>query len=191
MALIGFARVSTEKQDLTEQIKALEKAGCKKIFQGKNSGKKESNTSRLAELTAYIREGDIVVVTRLDRLGRSMKQIITFLDYLKQHNIDFKTLDEAIDTTKRNDPIAIAYTYLLGIFAELERDIIISRIKEGKAAKGKKGIGGRPQALQGELLVKFKRDCLKGLSLSQLAKDYDLSISTAYRTRKRILAEKA
>lgn len=191
MTFIGFARVSTQKQDLTEQIKALEKAGCKKIFQGKNSGKGESNSARLEELLSYIREGDVVVVTKLDRLGRSLRQIISFLEYLKENKIGFKTLDGVIDTTQKMNPVSIALIQLLGIFSELERNLIVARITEGKLSKGKQGIGGRPLKISNEILRKFEKDVKKGNSLSQLAKDYNLSISTAYRTRKRILAEKS
>ncbi|MDO4779345.1 recombinase family protein [[Haemophilus] felis] len=190
MALIGFARVSTNQQDLSEQIKALEQAGCKKIFQGKNSGRRESNSERLSELLSYIREGDTVVVTKLDRLGRSLGQIISFLEYLRENKIDFKTLDGAIDTTKRNDPISIALIHLLGLFSELERNLIITRITEGKLAKGKEGIGGRPPKISQEILGDFKKDVLKGKSLSEMARKYDVSEATVYRTRKRILAEK-
>ncbi|MFC1040101.1 recombinase family protein [Pasteurella multocida] len=189
MALVGFARVSTNQQDVTEQIKALNNAGCKKIFLGKNSGKKESNSERLSKLIAYIREGDVVVVTRLDRLGRSLVQVISFLEYLRENKIDFKTLDGVIDTTKRNDPISIALIHLLSLFSELERNLIIARITEGKRAKGKDGIGGRPHKITKETLNKFRIDVLKGKKLSELTKIYDISLSTAYRTRKKILSD--
>lgn len=187
MALIGFARVSTQKQDLTEQITALEQAGCTKIFQGKNSGKKESNSERLTELLSYIREGDIVIVTKLDRLGRSLKQVLTILDELKERKIDFRTLDGSIDTTKRNDPISIAMIQLLGLFSELERNFIVSRTQEGKLAKGKDGIGGRPKKISDEKLKQFEKDVLAGKSISQLSKAHNISESTAFRYRKKLL----
>ncbi len=187
MALIGYARVSTNAQDLTTQVEQLKSAGCKKIFEGKNSGKKESNAARLKELLSYVREGDTVMVTKLDRFGRSLVQVLSVLDELKGRKIDFKTLDGIIDTTKRNDPISIAMIQLLGLFSELERNFIVVRTQEGKLAKGKAAIGGRPQKLTGEALAKFKQDVLAKKSLSKLSQKYDISISTAARQRKRVL----
>ena len=78
--LVGFARVSTIEQDLSIQLTRLSEIGCEKIFEGKNSGKKEGNAARLEELQKYVREGDIVVVTKLDRLGRSLSHILRVLD---------------------------------------------------------------------------------------------------------------
>ena len=122
MAKIGYARVSTVKQDLSEQITALEKFGCEKIFSGKFSGKDEDededletiltrvrqNKVQLDKMLNYVREGDIVVVTKIDRLGRSLIQCLKTLDYFKQNKIGFVALDQGIDTTKRKDPMAMA-----------------------------------------------------------------------------------
>ncbi len=185
MAKIGFARVSTNKQELTEQITQLKNAGCEKIFQGKNSGKKESNAERLAELLAYIREGDVVVVTKLDRLGRSTSQIVTILDELLEQNIDIQALDGSVDTTRRNDPFAMALARFISVFAELERSLIITRTKEGKLAKGKAGIGGRPSKIN--QFEQFRKDVDSGKTLGSLAQKYNVSISTVSRQRKKIL----
>ncbi|MDG2957144.1 recombinase family protein [Bisgaard Taxon 10/6] len=191
MALIGFARVSTQKQDLRDQLEQLQKAGCEKIFKGKNSGKKENNAERLAELRAYIREGDTVVVTKIDRLGRSVLQILSVLEELQERKIYFKSLDGIIDTENRNDPCSIALIRLVSVFAELDRNFIVTRMREGKLAKGEAGIGGRPKKLTGEILNKFKRDLKQGKSLSKLSKKYGVSIATASRARRKILAEKS
>lgn len=86
MAKIGYARVSTLKQDLNEQITELEKFGCMKIFSSKHSGKAQENKEQLDELLNYIREGDIVVVTKLDRLGRSLSQCLKIIDMLIEKN---------------------------------------------------------------------------------------------------------
>lgn len=187
MAKIGYARVSTQKQDLTDQINQLKAAGCEKIFEGKNSGKKESNATRLKELLSYVREGDTVIVTKLDRFGRSLIQVLAVLEEFRERKIDFKTLDGIIDTTKRNDPISIATIQLLGLFSELERNFIVMRTQEGKLAKGKSAIGGRPQKLSGDILEQFKKDVLAKRSLSKLSQKYAISISTVARLRKRIL----
>ncbi|WP_419851765.1 recombinase family protein [Actinobacillus pleuropneumoniae] len=187
MALIGFARVSTQKQDLTEQIEALTQAGCKKIFQGKNSGKKESNSERLAELLSYIREGDTVVVTKLDRLGRSLTQCLNTLDYLQQNNIGFIALQQNINTTERNDPMSMALIHLLGLFAELERSFIVERTQEGKKAKIAAGDlnakGGRPLKVTPNIRKQIINDARNGLSIADTARKYGLGRSTIAKIR--------
>ena len=104
MALIGFARVSTVGQSYEEQIKQLEKIGCFKIFVGKNSGEKGKNRARLDELLNFVREGDTIVVTKLDRLGRSTSQILSLYEELENRGVGLKSLDGAIDTEKKSDP---------------------------------------------------------------------------------------
>lgn len=106
---------------------------------------------------------------------------------MEKRKIDFKTLDGIIDTTKRNDPISIATIQLLGLFSELERNFIVMRTQEGKLAKGKSAIGGRPRKLSGDILEQFKKDVLAKKSLPKLSQKYAISISTAARQRKRIL----
>ena len=110
MALVGYARVSTPKQDLDEQIFALKKYGCQKIFAGKYSGKAEVSKKTLEELLRYIREGDTVVVTKIDRLGRSLSQCLQLLEIFKKkpnrfcclrprnrHNQKTRSYDTGID----------------------------------------------------------------------------------------------
>lgn len=186
MAKVGYARVSTQKQDLTDQINQLKNAGCEKIFEGKNSGKKESNAARLKELLSYVREGDTVIVTKLDRFGRSLIQVLAVLEEFKKRKIDFKTLDGIIDTTKRNDPISIATIQLLGLFSELERNFIVMRTQEGKLAKGKSAIGGRPKILSEKSEKRLIKDILKGLSINELAEKYRVSRGTISRYKKQM-----
>lgn len=190
MAKIGYARVSTTKQDLSEQIAALKKFGCEKIFSGKHSGKAENNEEQLNELLSYIREGDTVIVTKLDRLGRSLSQCLKTLDYFKQNKISFVALDQGIDTTKRKDPMAMAMIHLLGLFAELERNFIVERTQGGKLAKIESGdlkaIGGRPKKLSQKEEEKLVKDILKGGSINELAKKYEVSRATISRYKKRV-----
>lgn len=190
MAKIGYARVSTTKQDLSEQIAALKKFGCEKIFSGKHSGKAENNEEQLNELLSYIREGDTVIVTKLDRLGRSLSQCLKTLDYFKQNKIGFVALDQGIDTTKRKDPMAMAMIHLLGLFAELERNFIVERTQGGKLAKIESGnlkaIGGRPKKLSEKAEEKLVKDILKGGSINELAKKYEVSRATISRYKKRV-----
>lgn len=202
MAKIGYARVSTVKQDLSEQIAALEKFGCEKIFFGKFSGKakdEDFNTIlrrvaqsqiQLNNMLNYVREGDVVVVTKLDRLGRSLIQCLKTLDYFKQNKIGFIALDQGIDTTKRKDPMAMAMIHLLGLFAELERNFIVERTQGGKLAKIESGdlkaIGGRPKKLSEKAEEKLAKDILKGLSINELAKKYEVSRATISRYKRKI-----
>ncbi|GJI56939.1 recombinase family protein [Rodentibacter sp. JRC1] len=184
MALIGFARVSTIGQSYEEQVKLLQDVGCLKIFTGKNSGEKNKNKVRLDELLNFVREGDTVVVTRLDRLGRSTSQLLNLYEELENRGIGFKSLDGAIDTEKRNDPFEKAKFVFMASLSEVDRNYIRERTMEGRLAKGEAGKGGRPKALTKDQKVAFKRDVKRGLTLSQLAKKYDISKTTAYRERK-------
>jgi DNA invertase Pin-like site-specific DNA recombinase len=129
MQLIGFARVSTSNQDLANQLKMLEEHGCHKILHGKQSGSSKENESNLKELVDYVREGDTVVVTKLDRLGRSLKSILETIQQITDKNATLKTLDGAIDTTNCS-PFAQAQLNLIGTFAQLERDLIVQRTTE-------------------------------------------------------------
>lgn len=190
MAKIGYARVSTLKQDLNEQISELEKVGCKKIFSGKHSGKAEKNEEQLNELLNYIREGDTVVVTKLDRLGRSLSQCLKMLDFLLENKISFIALNQSIDTTKRKDPMAMAMIHLLGLFAELERNFIVERTQGGKLAKVESGdlkaIGGRPKKLSEKIEERLVKDIKKKLSINELSKKYEVSRATISRYKKKI-----
>ena len=188
MAKVGYARVSTLKQDLNEQITELEKFGCTKIFSGKHSGKPEQNEEQLNELLNYIREGDVVVVTKLDRLGRSLSQCLKVLDMLTENKIGFVALNQGIDTTKRKDPMAMAMIHLLGLFAELERNFIIDRTQGGKLAKIESGdlkaIGGRPKILSEKAEKRLLKDLQKNYSLTKLAEKYEVSRATISRYKK-------
>lgn len=200
MAKIGYARVSTTKQDLSEQITALKKFGCEKIFSGKFSGKDEDletiltrvkqNKVQLDKMLNYVREGDIVVVTKIDRLGRSLIQCLKTLDYFKQNKIGFVALDQGIDTTKRKDPMAMAMIHLLGLFAELERNFIVERTQGGKLAKVESGdlkaIGGRPKKLSEKMEERLAKDIKKKLSINELSKKYEVSRATISRYKKKI-----
>jgi DNA invertase Pin-like site-specific DNA recombinase len=143
MALIGYARVSTEDQHLNLQQDALNSVGCLKIFTDTASGAKTERKG-LEEAIDYVREGDILVVWRLDRLGRSLKDLIERLTELHQRNIGFKSLTENIDTTTSGGKLIF---HIFGALAEFERDLIRERTNAGLTAaraRGKKG--GRPKS---------------------------------------------
>lgn len=188
MALIGYARVSSIQQDLTEQIDALKNYGCEKIFSGKHSGKAKENQEQLDKMMNYVREGDTVVVTKIDRLGRSLNQVLNILEEFKKQDIGFIALQQGIDTTKKNDAMAMAMIHLLGLFAELERSFIVERTQEGIRLKKERGekCGGRPAALNDDKKKKLIEDIKKGSSLNELAFKYKVSKSTVQRIKEEI-----
>src|SRR5437868_5865681 len=141
--LIGYARVSTQDQTLNLQRDALEKIGCSKIFTDTISG---STTERkgLDQALAYVREGDTLVVWRLDRLGRTLKHLIETITDLSKRHIGFKSLTENIDTTTSGGKLIF---HIFGALAEFERDLIRERTQAGLlAARARGRLGGRPKA---------------------------------------------
>ena len=179
--LIGWARVSSLGQDLATQVQELEAIGCKKIFKGKHSGKSESNKAALDEMLAYIRDGDTVVVTKLDRLGRSLRQVLEVVDQFKEKGVTLRVLHQGIDTTKA-DPMNMAMLQLLGMFAEMERSFIVERTQAGKQASG--NFGGRKPKLSSVQKLEIQRLISEGVSKSELAKRYDVSRMTIMRAAK-------
>jgi len=135
MALIGYARVSTEDQHLRLQEDALKSAGCQKIFTEMASGAK-SERQGLSEALNYMRAGDTLVVWRLDRLGRSLKDLIERLTELHDRNISFKSLTENIDTTTSGGKLIF---HIFGALAEFERNLIKERTNAGLAAARARG----------------------------------------------------
>jgi DNA invertase Pin-like site-specific DNA recombinase len=148
--IYGYARVSTQQQDLTLQIDSLLKAGIehKNLFADKGTGKNMERES-LQELLKKVRPGDIIVVKKLDRLGRSVSQVIALIEKLSAQNIYVKSLDDNVDTSN-NSPMAQAMVHLLAMFAQMERGFIEERTKpaiEKARASGKQF--GRKEANKG------------------------------------------
>ena len=183
MQLIGFARVSTSSQDLASQLKTLEEHGCNKVFHGKQSGKSTENELKLKELVDYVRQGDTVVVTKLDRLGRSLKSILETIQQITDKGATLETLDGAIDTTN-SSPFAQAQLNLIGTFAQLERDLIVQRTTEGREAAKNKGVKfGRKSVLSDEQRTAIRKQLAKGATVYALAKEYKVSRQTIMRVR--------
>src|SRR5437868_14812344 len=141
--LIGYARVSTQEQTLNLQKDALEKIGCSKIFTDTISTAKPERPG-LTEALEYVREGDTLVVWRLDRLGRSLKHLIETITKLNNRKVGFKSITENIDTTTSGGKLVF---HIFGALAEFERDIIKDRTNAGlNAARARGRLGGRPKA---------------------------------------------
>jgi DNA invertase Pin-like site-specific DNA recombinase len=145
--LIGYARVSTHEQTLNLQKDALTTAGCKKIFTDTSSGA-QTKRKGLDDALTYVRKGDILVVWRLDRLGRSLPHLITTMTNLEERRIGFKSLTENIDTTTSGGKLIF---HIFGALSEFERNLIRERTHAGlTAARARGRIGGRPKALTPE-----------------------------------------
>jgi DNA invertase Pin-like site-specific DNA recombinase len=145
--LIGYARVSTEDQNAQLQIDALEAAGCLKVFTDKASGALAKRT-QLDKMLEQLRPDDVVVVWRLDRLGRSLKNLIDLAKDLADRGVGFRSLSETIDTTTANGRLFFS---IMGALAEFERDLIRERTNAGLAAARARGkVGGRPPVMTPE-----------------------------------------
>lgn len=184
--LIGYARISTHDQTLNLQKDALEKEGCNKIFTDTISGAKTDRVG-LSEALEYVREGDTLVVWRLDRLGRSLKHLIETVTILNDRNIGFKSITENIDTTTSGGKLIF---HIFGALAEFERDIIRERTQAGlQSARARGRKGGRPKALtpkQKEMAQALYKD--KSNSIDDICRTLGISRATLYRYIK--IAEK-
>ena len=142
--LVGYARVSTHEQNPALQSDALKHAGCQKTFEDRISGAKTARPGLEAALE-YVRRGDTLLVWRLDRLGRSLKDLIEIVGGLEKRGVGFKSLQEAIDTTTSGGRLIFQ---IFGALAEFERNLIRERTRAGLAAARARGRkGGRPKAL--------------------------------------------
>lgn len=181
MALIGYARVSTNEQNLHLQQDALENAGCLKIYTDTISGTKAERKG-LTEALDYVRGGDTLVVWRLDRLGRSLKDLIERITELHNRNIGFKSLTENIDTTTSGGKLIF---HIFGALAEFERDIITERTNAGlTAARARGRQGGRPRSsLSDDRKLQMARQMYenKHLPVMEISKALGIPRSTFYK----------
>lgn len=183
--LIGYARVSTQEQDLQSQLDQLHAAGCQHIFHGKHSGAKEENKKQLEKLTDYVREGDTVLITKLDRLGRSLTMILAVLEQLEHKGVAVRSLDGAVDTANQS-PTAKAQRALIAVFAQLERDLIVSRTSEGRDAAISRGVKfGRKQKLTEAQQTEIRARHQANESVRKLAAEYGVGRPTIDRILKR------
>ena len=144
--LVGYARVSTKEQNLDLQLDALKKVGCVKIFYEKVSAL--SQRKELDRALEYLRAGDSLVIWRLDRLGRSLKDLVTIIEDLRNADVGFKSLNDGIDTSS---PMGKLQFGIFAALAEYEREIIVQRTKAGLEAAKKRGkVGGRKPGLNKE-----------------------------------------
>jgi DNA invertase Pin-like site-specific DNA recombinase len=179
MANIGYARVSTNGQTLAAQEAALTAAGCTKIFREKASGAK-TDRAQLAKVLAKIGEGDVLIVTRLDRLARSTRDLLNVLDTVTGKGAAFKSLADAwADTTTPHGRLMLT---VLGGLAEFERELIRARTGEGRARAKARGVHmGRPPKLTPHQQREAIERRAAGESLTDIARSYAVAHTTIAR----------
>ena len=187
--IIGYARVSTQDQNLSMQISALEKFGCERIYSEKKSGVKKR--PELEKMIGLIRTGDIVVIWKIDRLARSLSELISVSEMFKTKGVDLISIDGNVDTTTA---MGRMFFQITGAFAEFERNLIVERTKAGLEEAKKRGVKlGRKQGLTEESLKKAK--AAKELYINsqlrpiEIAKLLNISIGTLYRYLKHLEVE--
>jgi DNA invertase Pin-like site-specific DNA recombinase len=145
MVDVGYARVSTSDQSLDLQLKAFADAGITKVFSDHGVSGTLASRPELDKALAYLREGDVLVVWKLDRLGRSTKNVLEVIEQLKESRIGFRSITEGLDTT---GPLGAVMITVLSAFNQLERDVIVERTRAGLAAAKAQGrVGGRPKVM--------------------------------------------
>ena len=181
MPLIGYARVSTADQNLDLQLDALKAAGCdpNHIYQEKMSGKK-ADRPELQYCLKALRPGDVLIVWRLDRLGRSVADLVNILATLDAQGVGFRSVTEALDSTTAAGRM---HCQLLAVLAEFERNLTKERTQAGLAAARARGrVGGRPPALTPSQVIEVQalmRD--PQVDVASVAKRYGVSRATLYK----------
>ncbi len=157
--LIGYARVSTDDQDTAAQVAALKAAGCERIYREKASGGRWDRPE-LHRLLDQIRKSDVLVVWKLDRLSRSLRDVLTIMERLRDSEAGFRSLTEAIDTTTAAGRMMMQ---MVGVFAEFERAMLKERTKAGLDAAREEGrIGGRRPKLSERQQAEVEKDGHQG-----------------------------
>ncbi len=176
--LIGYVRVSTNEQNTALQRNALESAGCELIFEDKISGK-TSERPGLKKVLKTLTAGDTLVVWKLDRLGRSMRHLVTLIEELRVSGINFRSLTDCIDTST---PMGRFFFHVMSALAEMERELIVERTRAGLAAARAEGrIGGRRPKLAAEQWEQAGRLIANGTPRKQVALIYDVAMCTLYK----------
>jgi DNA invertase Pin-like site-specific DNA recombinase len=176
--LIGYARVSTQDQNLDLQIDALTKAGCKKIFDDKISGSRAERPG-LAKALEILREGDTLAVWKLDRLGRSVKNLVDLVGELHKQGVQFKSLTDAIDT---GTPSGRFFFHVMASLAEMERELTVERTRAGLEVARQLGRkGGRKRQMTDSKIESAKKLLANGVPPQDVAKNLGVSVPTLYR----------
>jgi len=176
--LIGYARVSTEDQNLDLQLDALKSAGCGRVFTDKTSGAKVDRKG-LNEALSHLREGDTFVVWKLDRLGRSVKGLIDLVSNLQIREVQFRSITDGIDT---GTPAGRFFFHVMASLAQMERELIAERTRAGLEAARKRGrTGGRPREMTEGKKQAARSLLADGIPPGEVAAHLGVSVPTLYR----------
>jgi DNA invertase Pin-like site-specific DNA recombinase len=182
----GYARVSTNEQNADLQVDALMAAGCNRVFEDHISGTKASRPE-LDRMLDQLRPGDVLVVWRLDRLGRSMRHLVALIEELSDRGVGFRSVTEAIDTTTTGGKLVF---HIFAALAEFERNLIVERTQAGLAAARARGrVGGRPPALT-PAQIRTAQALYSGRqhTVAEIASTLNVSSATIYRSLDRTAA---
>ncbi|MCT4700420.1 recombinase family protein [Enterobacteriaceae bacterium H20N1] len=175
---IGYIRVSTNEQNTDLQREALERAGCEQIFEEKMSGT-VANRPVLKRALKALSPGDTLVVWKLDRLGRSMRNLVLLVDELRRREVHFRSVTDSIDTSSSMGRFIF---HIMSALAEMERELIVERTRAGLASARAKGrIGGRRPKLTAEQWEQAGRLIANGTPRKQVALIYDVAMCTLYK----------
>ena len=176
--LIGYARVSTQDQSVELQRDALAKAGCKKVFTDKISGA-QAERPGLSKALEILCDGDTLVVWKLDRLGRSVKNLVDLVGELAQQGVHFKSLTDSIDTTT---PSGRFFFRVMASLAEMERELTVERTRAGLEAARQLGRkGGRKRQMTDSKIESAKKLLANGVPPRDVAENLGVSVPTLYR----------
>lgn len=176
--LIGYARVSTVEQSLDLQRDALTQAGCERLFTDHASGAATQRPG-LAETLSHLRAGDVLVIWKLDRLGRSVKGLVELVGDLAGRGVQFRSLTDGIDTTT---PAGRFFFHLMASLAQMERELIVERTQAGLAAARARGrVGGRRRKMTDGKRESARRLLDAGMPPQEVARNLGVSVPTLYR----------
>src|SRR5829696_10175689 len=179
VAIIGYARVSTTDQNPKLQLDALREAGATRVFNDHGVSGSTADRPGLDACLDHLREGDVLTVWKLDRLGRNTQHVLAVVDDLMSRGIGFRSITEGLHT---EGPMGTAMLTIMGAFAQLERDTMIERTRAGlvaAAANGRKG--GRPRKVDDAAAAKARSMREKGINANYIAKMLGVSRATVYR----------
>src|SRR5262249_33672459 len=170
---IGYARVSTDEQSLDLQLDALKRAGCQRIFTDKVSTTK-ANHPGLADAVSHLRESDVLVIWKLDRLGSTVKGLVDFVADLRQREVQFRSLTDAIDTTT---PAGRFFFHVMASLAQMERELLAERTRAGLAAARRRGrVGGRKRRMTPGKVESARKLLRRRMAPRDVAQDLRVSI---------------
>jgi len=175
---IGYGRVSTDDQHLELQLQALKEAGCTRVFTDTSSGARVDRPG-LQEALSHVREGDTLVVWKLDRLGRTVKGLVDLVSQLASQKVHFKCITDSIDTTT---PAGRFFFHVMASLAQMERELLVERTRAGLAAAKRLGrVGGRKRTMTDAKVRAAKKLLACGTPPREVAQSLGVSVPTLYR----------